>query len=347
MDYLTFLKKQVERKQRLGKYKTALNYEAAGRSLAAYLRANGKVPDLPATALTDDLLQGYEQWLIDVRGLCRNSTSAYLRSLRAVWNRAVAAGRRRTTDPFAGVYTGVDRTAKRAIDLAAVGRLATLDLPRGPLCVSRDVFVFSFYARGMAFVDVAKLTRGNLRHDRLVYRRSKTRQSVSVKIEPPMRALIERYAWRRSPYLFPILSTHPFRPEEYFSALRTYNNHLRRLSRAVSSPIPLTSYVARHTWATTAQQLSIPTRVISESMGHTDESTTHIYLASIGADRLDEANRKVLRAVGRKRSSQASEHRAQPREPAPQPSYPFQGHLLPQQDYCMTSTYDFGPSDRE
>ena len=329
--HLFYLKELAEEKLKLGKFKTAQNYLSAGRSFGVYLRYAQRVKDLPIESLTRDLLVDYERYLHDSRGLRRNSSSAYMRALRAVYRRAVDDGLSAQPDPFGRVYTGVDRTLKRAVDARLVSRLVALQLPSQALRVSRDMFVFSFYARGMAFVDLAKLTYGNVRRDRLVYQRSKTHQLISVKIEPPMRTIIDRYARGRSPYLFPVLREIPFNPSEYNSALRTYNNHLHRLSREVGASGTLTSYVARHTWATTAQRLSIPTRVISESMGHTDEATTHIYLASFDVDQIDAANRKILKAVSpakAKKSGMKKEENAETMVLAPMPSVA----------YCSTST---------
>lgn len=225
-----------------------------------------------------------------------------MRTLRAGYNSLTPPERLRRRDPFAHVYTGIDHTVKRAIGVDVIRRLAGLDLTNRDLLLSRDLFLFSFYVRGIAFIDLAKLTRHNVRDGRLTYLRSKTRQPLSVKLEPPMRAILNRYARLNPPYLFPILHSSYFVQSEYDNALRTYNNHLHRLGQLVGSPAPLSSYVARHSWATTAKRLDVALRVISEAMGHTSEMTTRIYLDSIGHDQLDAANHRIMREVTGKKS---------------------------------------------
>lgn len=141
-------------------------------------------------------VEEYGEWLRR-RGVVRNTVSFYMRVLRSVYNRAVGERLVAQTYPFGNVYTGIDRTRKRAVDERIIGRLSRLDL-RGsaPLALARDLFVFSYCARGMAFVDMAFLRRQDIRDGVVHYVRHKTGQPLSVRLEPCMQAIVARYAGR-------------------------------------------------------------------------------------------------------------------------------------------------------
>lgn len=153
-------------------------------------------------------------------------------------------------------------------------------------------------ACGMPFADMARLTTANLYGEEIVYRRKKTGTLIRVGITAGMRRLINKYADASSPYLFPILS--PGREvghEEYKAILRSYNNSLKKIGRALSRPIHLTSYVFRHTWATNALRKQVPLSIISQALGHTSEKTTRFYLASLEQSELNRANARVTEEV--------------------------------------------------
>ncbi len=307
MDFLRGLETLSQQKRELGKIRTATNYMVAYRSFAGFLRQRNGSTALPLNDVTPRLIVEYENYLLSVRGVQRNSSSAYLRIIRAAYYKLTADKRGQDSNPFAPVYTGVDRTIKRSVGIPAIRRLNELTLNKWGLRLSRDLFLFSFYARGIAFIDLAQLTQNNVQKGRLTYIRSKTRQLLSVKIENPMLTIIDRYARINAPYLFPILHSSHFNQQEYDKALRTYNNHLHHLGFLIGCPTTLSSYVARHSWATTAKRLNVATRVISESMGHTDETTTQIYLDSLDLDKLDTANRKIIHEITQRKNVRKNE----------------------------------------
>ncbi len=276
---------------------TAENYSKVLRSLSAFL---GGEP-LSLQMMNEDFVASYNAFLLQ-RGLNRNSISFYMRILRAVYNKAVREKLIVRSNPFIGVYTGVDRTRKRAVCASVIARLYRLDLPVcSQLCFARDLFVFSYATRGMAFVDIAYLKKENYHNGEIVYTRHKTGQLLCVKAEPVIRRIIERYASPSTPYLFPILRS--LDPQEayqtYCVALNTYNKLLGRLSKMLSLEPKLTSYTARHTWATVARDCNIPLSVISAGMGHSSELTTQIYLKSLENAVIDQANKKVLAILER------------------------------------------------
>ena len=278
-----------------GQFSTSMNYRRTCRSFLSFLA--GK--PLYMCDLTAEEVALYNRWLRG-QGLKRNTLSFYNRILRAVFNQAVNQGYAQPADLFRHVYTGVDATRKRALPQQALRRIAALTLPDPDLALARDLFLFSFQARGMSFVDMAFLTRDNLRGGALRYIRRKTGQSLEVRLEPWMEATLARYRpLCRGPYLLPILSaTEP--KEAYLQYTRAISRHNRRLGvigRMAGLPHPLSTYSARHSWATVARDMQVPLSVISSGMGHTSEKTTRIYLDSLDLALVDQANRRIWNAV--------------------------------------------------
>ena len=144
----------------------------------------------------------YEAYL-QKRGLTKNSTSFYMRILRTVYNRAVEKDLITNRNPFKHVYTGIDKTVKRAIPLGAIKRIKNLDLSMRPsLDFARDMFMFSFYTRGMSFIDMAYLKKRDLSNGILSYLRRKTRQQLFIRWEKCMQEIVEKYDTNYcSPYL--------------------------------------------------------------------------------------------------------------------------------------------------
>ena len=129
-----------------------------------------------------------------------------MRNLRAVYNRAVEKGLTPQNNPFRHVYTGVDKTVKRAIPIKAIKALKELDLSMKPsLDFARDMFMFSFYTRGMSFVDMAYLKKTDLQNGILTYRRRKTGQELSIKWEKCMAEIIAKYPENQTDFLLPII----------------------------------------------------------------------------------------------------------------------------------------------
>lgn len=277
--------------RQMGRERTAETYTSALRSFMTYTEGR----DLPLDGLNSALMERYEAWLRS-RGVRMNSSSFYLRILRAVYNRAVEDGLTPQRHPFAHVYTGVEKTAKRAVPLKTIKALKRLDLTGKPrLALARDLFLFSFYTRGMSFVDMAYLRRGQLQRGLLTYRRRKTGQELSIRWERCMQQIAEKYSTDcTGDYLLPIISREGDERRQYTNALHVVNQRLKRLSELLRLPRPLTMYVARHSWASAARQRHVPLSVISEGMGHDSEATTQIYLASLETTAVDDANRMLL-----------------------------------------------------
>ena len=270
---------------------TIENYLTALRSFHNFItKADTK------TALGTDLIEKYEHWLKNSR-LKPNTSSCYMRSLRTLAVR-ILGDEARTM--FSKVYTGRAVTEKRSLVVEDIIRLRSVSLKPGSLLAqTRDLFLFSFYALGMPFVDMAYLKRQQIADGQLTFYRHKTGQYVSVRIEPCMQEIISRYERAESAYVFPLLSSEEPRAayQEYQLALNRYNRTLKQLARKAGLSCRLTSYVARHSWASIARQMGVPLNVISHGMGHSNEKTTEIYLKSVDMTIVDEANMNIMQQL--------------------------------------------------
>ena len=309
----TFMHGVIAQLKQLGKIRTSETYTATLNSFMAFRDEQ----DVPLDGISSDMMLMYEAHL-KARGVRMNTISFYMRNLRAVYNRAVEKGLTQPNNPFRHVYTGVDKTVKRAIPIKAIKALKELDLSMKPsLDFARDMFLFSFYTRGMSFVDIAYLKKTDLQNGILTYRRRKTGQELSIKWEKCMAEIIAKYPENKTDYLLPIIKeegngrnsvshqaclngrvvTDEGKANErrqYDNTLHLVNYRLKELSTMLKLQRPLTMYVARHSWASAAKAKNVPLSVISEGMGHDSEATTQIYLASLETSVVDKANKMIL-----------------------------------------------------
>ncbi|WP_270561743.1 phage integrase SAM-like domain-containing protein, partial [Bacteroides cellulosilyticus] len=191
----------------------------------------------------------------------------------------------------------------RALSIEQLRMVADADLEDTPsLGVARDLFILSYYLRGIPFIDLAYLRKTDIQDNVLCYRRSKTGRVLTITLEPWMWEIIKRYKCENtdSPYLLKIIRRPGSIPEErkqYESALRLYNKHLYRLSERLGLGVRLTSYVARHTWATLAYNEDIPVAKISAGLSHASEEITHTYLRSFSDEQLAVVNLQMAALV--------------------------------------------------
>jgi site-specific recombinase XerD len=301
---------EAEKKQD-EKNRTARAYRGA---VDALTRFHGS--ELQLDHLTPSLLKNFEISM-QKADLCANTTSQYMRSLQAVCNKAHDDGYklRLPSDLFAGVFTGVAQTKKRALPVDSLSRLFSLDLEQlieneAPgsrirqylegLFVAWRLFFFSFHTAGMCFVDMAHLKKENISEGQIIYRRRKTGQEIAIELTPQIQYVIDSFAadTAGSPYVFPLLREDSDTPlyRQYESALRTYNRRLKRLSvMAGLDSSPLSSHVARHSWATIGKDKSLSMTVLGSMLGHTTEKTTKVYLASFDRAILAAANRLITK----------------------------------------------------
>lgn len=285
--FLESAKAELEQLRTSLSMSTIENYKTA---LSAFKRYLGR--DISIASINKTVIKGFERWLRD-KNVCLNSTSCYMRSLRSMLNRLDSENK---TNAFEGTYTGRAKTEKRAISESDIVSIKKLQLrPFKFQSLVRDIFMFSYYALGMPFVDVAFLRRSQINGNQLVYYRHKTGQRVVVPLEPCMLDIINRYN-QGGEYVFPILKSldQPQAYKEYLHMLNRYNRSLKSLAKKAGLNIRLTSYTARHTWASIAHASNVDMPVISKALGHTNTQTTLTYIKEINDDRLVEASRRII-----------------------------------------------------
>lgn len=288
-----FMNEVISQLKRLGKVRTAETYTSTLHSFMGFRNDE----DVMLDEINSDLMMEYEAFLKS-NGVTMNTVSFYMRILRAVYNRAVEKELTVQDFPFKHVYTGIDKTVKRAVPLKAIRRIKELDLSLKPnLDFARDMFLFSFYTRGMSFIDMAYLDKSNLRNGVLSYRRRKTGQQMFIKWEKCMQDILDKYPVNETGYLLPIIRMPGRERMQYRNMQRFVNNKLKEISTMAGIQINLTMYVSRHSWASIAKSQNIPLSVISEGMGHDSENTTQIYLASLDSSAIDKANETILKKL--------------------------------------------------
>lgn len=289
----SFMQGIIGQLKQLGKARTSETYTAA---LASFMKFR-EGQDILLCEIDSNTMMLYEAWLKS-KGVCPNTTSFYMRILRAVYNRAVEKELTEQKYPFKHVYTGIGKTVKRAIPLKTIKHIKELDLTLKPhLDYARNMFLFSFYTRGMSFIDMAYLKKSDLKNGTITYRRRKTGQQLTIKWEKCMEDIIAKYGTNTAThYLLPII-TNPCSDErtQYRNAICRINVALKEVAKLAGLHIPLTMHVARHCWASVAKSKNIPLSVISEGMGHDSEETTRIYLASLDTSVVDKANSLILK----------------------------------------------------
>lgn len=293
LSFFSYMNEEIERLSHTGQIGTALNYKAAMNSFIQFV----KTEDLPWASLTEQIIKEYELWLQN-KYLSKNTISFYMRQLRSIYNKAVKANLVKQLSPFSNVYTGIDKTKKRAVDASVITQLINLDLSHSSsLNFTKDLFLFSFYMRGMAFVDIAYLKHENIKNGVIRYIRHKTNITMEVKIEQCISDIINRYTLKSQlGYVLPIITKND--PEKAYKQYKNkrsyYNKLLKKISQLLGTDITLTSYVSRHSWATIARDMNISLPIISAGMGHSSESMTRIYLTSLEASTIDQANSAIL-----------------------------------------------------
>lgn len=293
--FIAYARRTIAKLKAAGK-PVAANYQAA---LNSFIRFHGEA-EVPFSQFDQDLMTAYECYL---RGIvCRNSSSCYMRNLHAIYNRAIDDGLApENLNPFRRVYTGIDKTDKRAIGIQSIIRIMNADLSGHPaMSFARDMFMFSFFTQGMSIIDMAWLTEDNLKDGMLIYRRHKTQQTIRMKCADEIVRLIGKYSYVSvRPFILPILSTaDPDKSKmEYKAAVHRIDRNLRQLGQMLGLPIRLTMYVARHSWASIAWSHNVPVATISRCLGHDSERTTVIYLADIECPQTYKANEIVLRSL--------------------------------------------------
>lgn len=284
---LRYINAQIERKQELKKVGMAAAYKSTRSSLAKFI---GR-PDVRMSEVDLAFVRRYEDFLYS-NGASGNTVSYYLRNLRSLYNQAVTDGYHpRGEYPFAKAQTRPAKTVKRALSRTDMQNLADLNLENEPeLEFTRDLYLFSFYAQGMAFVDIVLLKKTDICNGVLTYSRHKSKQLIRIVVTPQMQGVIDKYNTENE-YLFPIISgEYASGYQKYRLALGRINRHLKKIAVVADIEVPLTTYTARHTWATLARDYGAPISVISAGLGHTSEEMTRVYLKDFDVSMLNQVN---------------------------------------------------------
>ena len=230
----------------------------------------------------------------------------YFRTLRATYNKAIEAKcANREKSPFVEYKLSrfSTKTKKRALSKESVKKILKMDCSTmsEKARLAHDVFSFSYYCGGISLVDVANLTLDNIIDGRLIYERQKTHGMINLVMLDEAKAIIERYATyqKRAGYLFPILDNRKHvTPMQKFNRVRKLchqiNKELHGLAKELGIQEDVTTYVARHSFATVLKKSGVNIGIISQALGHQDIKTTQIYLSKFDDEQVDLAMQNLL-----------------------------------------------------
>lgn len=294
--FFIYMESRIEEMNEMNRIGNARSYQIA----LGVLRNFTKNKDLTFQELNYQFLTKFEKWHIG-RGNTMNGFAAYLRTLKAIYNKAIKDGIvEKELYPFENYTIKLSKTRKRAIPLEEINKIINLQIePNNSLFDARNFFIISFYMRGIPFADLAKMKISNLIGGRVHYQRQKTDKPYNIKITDEIQSILNLYINGKSKddYVFPIIKRTELN-EQYKDvewARKRYNKKLKEIAKLCGIEENLTSYVSRHSFATRAKNLGVPIATISEMLGHADTKTTEIYLDSLQSDLMDEAHERIIR----------------------------------------------------
>ena len=266
-------------------------------------RFTGNKLDIPFSHIDMDFLKQYEKWL--QKNQCTETTiSLYFRTLRSVYNKAIDAKHVKKADyPFTEFKVSKFdiSTEKRAMPKKSIKQIMDMNLSNESdyMNLSRDLFVFSYLCGGINFTDMASLKSDNIIRERLIYIRQKTHKKINIPLSVDALQIIEKYRHLSNGYIFPILNPdiHITEVQKYNrkkKALKSINYYLKKISKMTGINVNLTTYVARHSFATVLKRSGVNIALISEALGHSDLATTQIYLDSFENEQIDAAMSNLL-----------------------------------------------------
>lgn len=287
----TFIDTRIEEKQELGKLGIINAYQSTRVSIEKF----AKRKDIRLSEINRYFVKKYELYLFKT-GISPNTICYYMRNFRTIYNYALAEGHIWENEyPFKHVHTKPCQTVKRALSQEQMRKITSLSLTTGAkIDLARDIFLFSFYSRGMSFVDIIFLKKKQIKNGVISYSRHKINQQLEIGLTTPLKKLIRKYT-NQSEYLFPQITETDYIKayKQYKAVLRSINRQLKKIAKLIDTDVALTTYVARHTWATLAKESGVPTAIISEGLGHTSENTTRIYLKQFDRKIIDKFNQIV------------------------------------------------------
>lgn len=277
-----------------GKHGNARVYQTMLRSVAEFTGDK----DVPLAQITYSWLKKYESWYLG-KGNSLNGLSVSLRTLRALFNRAIKQKRiDRKYYPFNDYSIKQEGTRKRAISMADLEKLKGFEPRTHRQERAKDYFLLSFYLMGASFVDLARLRLKNIIGGRVEYKRKKTGRLHSIPLSPPVQAILDKYLTgkEKNDFILNIIKSKDDARQavNIRDELRRYNRTLKEMAGLCGIESHLTSYAARHSYATIAKYKGVPTAVISEALGHTSENVTQVYLDSFHKEVLDKYHQIII-----------------------------------------------------
>ncbi|WP_106831690.1 tyrosine-type recombinase/integrase [Parabacteroides pacaensis] len=283
----------IAQKRKEGYLRTADNYQSTVNKLQTYL--SGRAVKLMLHDITEEWVTDFGRWLKEKHSGKPQTADFYFRNLRALYNGVCMQYKCRfpgKLNPFQKISFIKKPSPKRALPKEKLEKLLVptfrKEVPEY-LHPSLDILLFILFMRGMVFQDVYNLTWDMVQGDTyLYYLRSKTQVAIDMEISSEARTIMERYRKEGCNYVFPFLHCSKNKKElSEQSALRRVNRHACLIGKLADLPIPLSTYVMRHTFATLMLETAKPVELISQCLGHTSIRTTQIYLSRISNKRVD------------------------------------------------------------
>jgi integrase len=294
--FFKFAEEQVEEMNEANRIGNGRSFKSAIAALRNF--TNGK--DVSFTQLNYTFLTKFETAHFS-KGNSQNGLGAYMRAIRAIYNKAIKLGLvERDLYPFANYSIKTAKTRKRAISIESIKKIRDLALePSDPLYHSSNYFLLSFFMRGMPFADLAQLRLSNIKDGRIFYQRQKTDKPYNIKLTAEIQELLAQYleGKKKEDRIFPIINREgiegAYKDVEW--ARRRYNKKLKLIAEKCGIEENLTSYVSRHSFATRAKNLGVPIATISDMLGHENVKTTEVYLDTLPSDILDDFHEQIIK----------------------------------------------------
>jgi integrase/recombinase XerD len=292
--FYSFAKQEIQNLKDQERFGNASVYETSVNRFTGYTGNS-----ISFKQINYNVISGFELTLLK-DGVCRNTIAVYMREVRALLNLAIKKGLMDRADyPFWNYKIKTEKTISRAITKAELQKIYECPLIENSVAWhSRNIFFLIFNLIGISFIDLILLENGSIQNERIIYRRRKTGKLYSIKITSEAERIINIYKNPNSKYLisyfkFDNVLKHEVRKESGLR-MKSCNNQLKKIGKTLELPIPLTTYVARYTWANVAKSLGYPKDQIAEALGHEyGNRITGIYLDNYGSEVIDEINQKV------------------------------------------------------
>lgn len=292
--FFTYAQECIEGLRKAQKFGNARTYGDALKALKNFRKG----VDFPLHHFNYDLVKKFETYYL-AKGNSYNGLSVHLRTLRAIYNRAISQGLvEKGSSPFETYKIKSEPTQKRALSIISLRKIVNLDIDPSHDCFdARNFFLASFYMYGISFIDMAFLRMSNIIDGRIRFKRRKTGKAYDLKITDQLKQILDYYTEGKEgeDFIFPVITRDELENQykDVGNRRLCYNRALKDLAKLAKVDEKLTSYVSRHSFATQAMMQDIPLQAISAMLGHSRLSTTEVYLKALPNEVLDEYNSKI------------------------------------------------------